>query len=58
MIPEDEKSILKLLLDRKNQSNCIEEKTLQKIEMISMLLEKLRSELDKLDATNDDRLFI
>ncbi len=53
MIPENEKSILNLLLERKNQSRFIEETQLQKIELISKYLSDLQAELAKLDLPDE-----
>ncbi len=49
MTPENEKSILNLLLERNNQCRVIEETQLQKIELISKHLSDLQAELAKLD---------
>jgi hypothetical protein len=50
MTPENEKSILNLLLERNNQCRVIEETQLQKIELISKHLSDLQAELAKLDS--------
>lgn len=55
MIPENEKSILNLLFERKNQSRFIEETQLQKIELISKYLSDLQEELAKLDLPDKYR---
>jgi hypothetical protein len=52
MTPENEKSILNLLLKRNNQGRVIEETQLQKIELISKHLSNLQAELAKLDLSD------
>ena len=55
MTPENEKSILNLLLERNNQVRVIEETQLQKIELISKHLSNLQAELAKLDLPDKYR---
>lgn len=53
MTPENENSILNLLLERNNQCRVIEETQLQKIELISKHLSDLQEELAKLDLPDN-----